>query len=554
MLRIDSALVLAFAFVFIFHMNMQYDKTDMPKVKENENIKTQVYRYPSIHLKLVSFRSPKLQILPNHVIKILDVLGIRKNNLIKSKNRKTHRGKRGKGSRRGHRDFRDYRTKYRDYQLGVNFTNLIKIELNSNVTNVNIGCLNACSIKNKVDMLNEFFSECNLDFCILTETWLREEDDFYRVNISPSAYTFLDHVRSDGRRGGGTGFLCKTLFRPKIVNCGQTLSYEFSEYSLSVNHTHFHILIVYRPPNSNINTFLNEFDNHLGSVILTSKKLIIGGDFNIHFDEPTNNSTKKLKDIFNSYNLRNQIYFPTHSMGHTLDLLITREYDNIGVIETNSLSYISDHCLIQMKIDVSSVPFENKQISYRKLNKINIEDLKSELSNSSIILEDNSSLSVDDHVCLYNSTLQNLLDKYAPLIQKTTKIRPNSEWFTEHLGKLKISKRRLESIWMKNKSQLNFQNFKIARNQFTVECKNTKFEHYSKLFADCNGDQKQIYKLLDKISNKSKTGLYPEEENDSEIANNFGSYFENKIDNTIKSINDAIQLETLTNPIDFLSC
>ena len=85
----------------------------------------------------------------------------------------------------------------------------------------------------------------------------------------------------------------------------------------------------------------------------------------------------------------------------------------------------------------------------------------------------------------------------------------------------------------------------------TVECKNTKFEHYSKLFADCNGDQKQIYKLLDKISNKSKTGLYPEEKNDSEIANNFGSYFENKIDNTIKSINDAIQLETLTNPIDY---
>ena len=211
----------------------------------------------------------------------------------------------------------------------------------------------------------------------------------------------------------------------------QTCSYEFSEFFLSVGDTHFYIIIIYRPPNSNVNTFLNEFDNHLSSVSLISKKLIIGGDFNIHFDEPNSNSTKKL-DIFDCYNLKNQLNFPTHAMGHTLDLLISREYDNVNVVETNQVSFISDHCLIQMKIEVSSVPYENKQISYRKLNQINIENLKTELLNSNFIIE-HSNLSVDDFISLYNSTLQNLLEKHAPIIHKTVKVHPNSEWFTERL-------------------------------------------------------------------------------------------------------------------------
>ena len=99
MLQIELVSILAFAFGHILDMNFQYDSNLSQKVRENKESEMQVYRYSNIHLKIVSFRSPELQILTDNVTERLNFLGINAN-LIKVKNRKTRRGKRGKGSRR----------------------------------------------------------------------------------------------------------------------------------------------------------------------------------------------------------------------------------------------------------------------------------------------------------------------------------------------------------------------------------------------------------------------------------------------------------------------
>ena len=42
---------------------------------------------------------------------------------------------------------------------------------------------------------------------MVTETWLTKNDDAVRAACQPEGYTFLDHERLAGRKGGGTAVL-----------------------------------------------------------------------------------------------------------------------------------------------------------------------------------------------------------------------------------------------------------------------------------------------------------------------------------------------------------
>ena len=142
-----------------------------------------------------------------------------------------------------------------------------------------------------------------------------------------------------------------------------------------------------------------------------------------------------------------------------------------------------------------------------------------DLAGSHLVEGNHRDLDVNDLTALYNSTLQNVLNQHAPLMQKTVRIHPNSEWFNDHLRQLKLSKRRLETIWKDNQNDITFQNFKIARNFYTSECDNAKRIYFSKLFNDCNGDKRKNYSLIDDLTKIDSNRMYPEENSEQILWN-----------------------------------
>lgn len=88
------------------------------------------------------------------------------------------------------------------------------------------------------------------------------------------------------------------------------------------------LIIIYRPPYSrahpiSIRTFLKELTDYLESVILCRDSILITGDINIHVDDPTNDESLKFLDLLESMGLEQHVNEPTHTYGHTLDLVIT---------------------------------------------------------------------------------------------------------------------------------------------------------------------------------------------------------------------------------------
>ena len=85
-------------------------------------------------------------------------------------------------------------------------------------------------------------------------------------------------------------------------------------------------------------------------------------------------------------------------------------------------------------------------------------DVKVVLNNQS-----KTSENINDLIDYYNSTLQNLTDKYAPLQYKKIALRPHSPWYTNALRREKTVRRRGERVAARTQLEVDRQ---IVQNMY----------------------------------------------------------------------------------------
>ena len=106
--------------------------------------------------------------------------------------------------------------------------------------------------------------------------------------------------------------------------------FEVSEWLVSFGPTRVRTVIAYRPPCSEdhpitAGIFFHEIDEYLESVVMSSDKLLITGDYNFHMDVPTDPNNIHFRDLLDVMGLAQHVKKPTHINRHTLDLIITRQ-------------------------------------------------------------------------------------------------------------------------------------------------------------------------------------------------------------------------------------
>ena len=70
--------------------------------------------------------------------------------------------------------------------------------------------------------------------------------------------------------------------------------------------------------------FRDEFSIYLENVVMCPEILVITGDFNFLVDDSTNSDANTFTELLETFGLLQHISLPTHVLGHTLDLLITK--------------------------------------------------------------------------------------------------------------------------------------------------------------------------------------------------------------------------------------
>lgn len=134
----------------------------------------------------------------------------------------------------------------------------------------------------------------------------------------------------------------------------------FSSFELQLvrigNKDPFYCAVVYRPPGINSMLF-KEFSDFL-SLTLKLSRLVIVGDFNIHIDDDSVLLSRGFLSVADSFHFAQHVSGPTHTKGHTLDLVFTLGL-NIDFICTEDI-FISDHrCILfnlSFHLSLSPIP------------------------------------------------------------------------------------------------------------------------------------------------------------------------------------------------------
>ena len=202
-------------------------------------------------------------------------------------------------------------------------------------------------------------------------------------------YMLYDHPRS-GRMGGGTALMCREGLTVTKVAASEQRSFEFSEWViLGQGSRKIRIVIVYRlqySPNHPVSTgvFVEEFSDYLESLILSSEPLLITGDFNIHVNVAGDPNRLKLLELLETMGLRQHVTTSTHESGNTLDLIVTRQFEDL-VRETPISDYhISDHWSVTCRLNLDKPRVTKKTVNFRKIKGVDLGALSDEISSSDL--------------------------------------------------------------------------------------------------------------------------------------------------------------------------
>ena len=260
---------------------------------------------------------------------------------------------------------------------------------------------------------------------------------------------------------------------------------------------------------------------------MLSKHLLICGDFNIHVDNLHNADARTLYDLLESAGLQQVISEPTHTRGHTLDLLIVRESDDSIKDVTILPTMPSDHAAITFTVALPRPPVAKKQIRIRSLRDIDYEKFNDDIISSFERVTNIADLNLDGKVELYNATLLETLDWHSPTSLRCIQLRPYAPWYDESLKILKRNVRAKERKWRNSKSTINKELLKDASSEYQSALKGAKRAYHRDKISSC--DQKELFRTIQRLTVENPAQIFPSHTSKKELSQRLSQYFENKI-------------------------
>ena len=146
------------------------------------------------------------------------------------------------------------------------------------------------------------------------------------------------------------GFMCCRIF------IFEHNSFELFQATLSSERGYVNFFCLYRPPPNRKNKltdslFVEQLSAFLEYCNSIPGYLLILGDFNFHFDRPTDQHISKILDLLKIFNLAQSVNLPTHTHGHILDWITYRPDDKILLSSSVSSELTSDHFTLLCSLD-----------------------------------------------------------------------------------------------------------------------------------------------------------------------------------------------------------
>ncbi|XP_072041364.1 uncharacterized protein [Amphiura filiformis] len=272
--------------------------------------------------------------------------------------------------------------------------------------------------------------------------------------------------------------------------------------------------------------FLNDFGSFLETVSSVPVDIVILGDLNVHVDDAHDPFARAFKDQLEAVGLTQHVAEITHKDGHILDLVISRETSGIitGTVSVKQ-RMPSDHHAINCHFNLRPPHALRNTFRYRKTREIYISDFKRDIESSSLYTDPAADL--DDLVNQYETVLRDLLDRHAPLVERTVIVRPNSPWYTDELRIAKRRKRQAERKFVKSGLEVDKQPYIDHCKAYKTMLETAKRNYHRSQIEDCSS--KELFRVVDSLCNPTSEPPLPDHDSNEMLANDFATFFDDKI-------------------------
>lgn len=372
---------------------------------------------------------------------------------------------------------------------------------------------NIQSLYNKRERIELFIEniqkELNVEVNILclSETWMKSKNV---SNYNIENYTLANYYcRPDEDGHGGISIYTRNNTNFKTLDLKTKCEDKIFEYSaIHLPTINTVAVCVYR--SSKLSTkfykkkFIEKLESVLQEIAINSKKVIISGDFNIHFDSDSW-AKKELDVMIKTFNLHitiNESTRITHNSQSLIDNILTNIND-FDYKTHNTYSGLSDHSHAQILI--YHHPGKSKSLkkitrSFKEKNILQFSEAMKDTDWSEIY----ETKHVEDKYQIFITKFTCLLNKYFPKRLNTDKFIVKNNWITPGIRKSCETKRLLfemSRIYKEPNFLEYFKNYKyILKNTILM----AKQIPAIKRIKESKNKSKVIWNLIDNNPKKNK--------------------------------------------------
>ena len=133
-------------------------------------------------------------------------------------------------------------------------------------------------------------------------------------------------------------------------------------------------------------------------------------------------------------------------------------------------------------------------------------------------------------------TLTCLVDKHAPVKERSVRLRQDTAWYNEDLRNEKRVKRQKERAWRKSKLEVHRQIYVDQCKRVNNLLTKTKADYYSHMVSDAGNNQQRLYRIVNRLLHRKGQRVLPDHTSSAETAKLFSEYFSGKIDNICREL------------------
>ncbi|XP_072028205.1 uncharacterized protein [Amphiura filiformis] len=401
-------------------------------------------------------------------------------------------------------------------------------------------CFNAQSCRQIATDIVEIITDNNLDLVMLTETWLYEKgDEPYMSLMTPHGFNCHSFPRR--ARGGGIAIIVRESLSNMITLTHlDYTSFESVELKLSIHQVSIICVCLYRlhpgehlvkHTRVNFPTFLSEFTDLLSSYASLKDDVSFTGDFNLHFEVPTDSEVRRTISILTDFGYSQHVDKPTHKLNGILAWVVVRN-DRCVTKYDDVLNFpgLSDHFAVFGHFDVSKPTPSRRLVTSRNLRAVIFDNLQPDVAGlTASVLSRSPNLDVCGLVDAYNTGLQQVLDQHAPLTTRLVRDRPSAPWLTAEVRDARREKRRAERLWRKIELTVHKELYISSRNNANNCVTNAERQYFADKIDSAASSTKQLFTIANDLLRKSQTSVLPTNVAPCDLPQVFCKFFADKI-------------------------